>query len=226
MHCLTVIYPTPDDEAHFKKYYKETHIPLAKQLPGLKSCHYAYPAAIGPADNVPFCIFQAFFECPRRWERRCSRRSARKSQQTCRITLRKARPSSISHQTIRNDHVQETTRYNLTIGGKSVPTQDHFEVRNPSTGDVIGLAPKATAADLDAAVDAAQTAFASWSKTSHEERQKLLPRRGAEAHRQCRGNRAPDHARTGQAAQRPRLALRDGRRRRLGALHRRRSICR
>ena len=70
--------------------------------------------------------------------------------------------------------MQEATRYNLTIGGKSVATKDHFEVRNPSTGDVVGLAPKATAADLDAAVDAAQTAFASWSKTSHEERQKLL----------------------------------------------------
>ena len=38
MHCLTVIYPRPDDPEHFKKYYKETHIPLAKQLPGLKSC--------------------------------------------------------------------------------------------------------------------------------------------------------------------------------------------
>jgi uncharacterized protein (TIGR02118 family) len=62
MHCLTVIYPRPDDEAHFKTYYRETHIPLAKQLPGLKSCHYAYPEAVGPAGSVPFCIFQAWFE--------------------------------------------------------------------------------------------------------------------------------------------------------------------
>ncbi len=63
MHCLTVIYPRPDDEAHFKKYYEETHIPLARQMPGLKSCHYAFPAAVGPAE-VPFCIFQAYFESP------------------------------------------------------------------------------------------------------------------------------------------------------------------
>lgn len=63
MHCLTVLYPRPDDEAHFKKYYEEKHIPLAKQLPGLKSCHYAYPAAIGPGD-APFCIFQAWFDSP------------------------------------------------------------------------------------------------------------------------------------------------------------------
>jgi len=70
--------------------------------------------------------------------------------------------------------VQEATRYNLTIGGKSVPTSDHFEVRNPSTGEVVGLAPKASAEQLDQAVDAAQTAFASWSKTSHDERKKLI----------------------------------------------------
>jgi len=69
--------------------------------------------------------------------------------------------------------VQETTRYNLTIGGKSVPTKDHFEVRNPSTGAVVGLAPKASAADLDLAVESARTAFASWSKLSHAERQKF-----------------------------------------------------
>jgi acyl-CoA reductase-like NAD-dependent aldehyde dehydrogenase len=67
--------------------------------------------------------------------------------------------------------VQET--YNLTIGGKSVPTKDHFEVRNPSTGEVVGLAPKATSDQLDQAVDAAQSAFASWSKTSQDERKKL-----------------------------------------------------
>jgi acyl-CoA reductase-like NAD-dependent aldehyde dehydrogenase len=69
--------------------------------------------------------------------------------------------------------VQEATRYNLTIGGKSVATKDHFEVRNPSTGEVVGLAPKATAAQLDEAVESAQTAFASWSKTSQDERKKL-----------------------------------------------------
>ncbi len=64
-------------------------------------------------------------------------------------------------------------RYTLTIGGKAVPTVDHFEVRNPSTGDVVGFAPKASAADLDHAVDTAESAFADWSKTSHDERKKL-----------------------------------------------------
>jgi len=62
MHCLTVIYQRPDDPEHFKTYYAQTHIPLARQLPGLKASTYAYPAAIGPADNAPFCIFQAWFD--------------------------------------------------------------------------------------------------------------------------------------------------------------------
>lgn len=69
--------------------------------------------------------------------------------------------------------MQDPKRYNLTIGGKSVPTRDHFEVRNPSTGEVVALAPKATAADLDHAVDAARSAFATWSKLPDAERKKL-----------------------------------------------------
>lgn len=60
MHCLTVIYPTPDDEDAFKSYYAETHLPLAAKLPGLRSMHHAFPDAVGPGDV--FCIFQATFD--------------------------------------------------------------------------------------------------------------------------------------------------------------------
>jgi len=60
MHCLTVIYPQPGDAARFKAYYEQTHVPLAKQLPGLISCSFAYPQPLGPGP-VPFCIFQAWF---------------------------------------------------------------------------------------------------------------------------------------------------------------------
>lgn len=59
MHCLTVIYPRPDDEAAFKSYYKDKHVPLAVKLPGLVKHHFSYPEAIGPGDV--FCIFQAYF---------------------------------------------------------------------------------------------------------------------------------------------------------------------
>ena len=60
MHCLTVIYPAPADAARFKAYYAATHLPLAEQLPGLVSCTFAYPEALGPVP-APFCIFQAWF---------------------------------------------------------------------------------------------------------------------------------------------------------------------
>jgi uncharacterized protein (TIGR02118 family) len=61
VHCLTVTYPAPKDAAQFKAYYQGSHVPLAKQLPGLKSCSFAYPEALGPGP-APFCIFQAWFD--------------------------------------------------------------------------------------------------------------------------------------------------------------------
>jgi len=35
-------------------------------------------------------------------------------------------------------------RFSLVINGKAVQAADHFEVLNPSTGTVVGLAPKAS----------------------------------------------------------------------------------
>ena len=60
MHCLTVTYPAPNDPEHFNSYYEGIHLPLARKLPGLKSCSFAYPAQLGPGP-APYCIFQGFF---------------------------------------------------------------------------------------------------------------------------------------------------------------------
>ncbi|MCR6633737.1 aldehyde dehydrogenase family protein [Devosia sp.] len=62
--------------------------------------------------------------------------------------------------------------YNLFIGGRSVPTAEHAEVKNPSTGAVVGLMPLASKKQLDEAVAAAREAFKSWSKTDDAERQR------------------------------------------------------
>ena len=62
MHCLTVLYPRPDDPDRFKRDYVDTHLPLAKGLPGLQSCSWGFPVALGPGDDTAFCIFQAVFE--------------------------------------------------------------------------------------------------------------------------------------------------------------------
>jgi uncharacterized protein (TIGR02118 family) len=61
MHCLTVTYAAPNDAARFKAYYEGTHLPLARQFPGLRSSSFAYPEALGPGP-APFCIFQAWFD--------------------------------------------------------------------------------------------------------------------------------------------------------------------
>jgi len=58
----------------------------------------------------------------------------------------------------------------LVIGGELVSTASHQEVRNPSTGEVVGLMPMATEADLDRAVRAAAVAFESWKTTGDAER--------------------------------------------------------
>ena len=44
MADLVVLYKTPTDPAAFDKYYAETHIPLAKKLPGLRK----YTVTKGP----------------------------------------------------------------------------------------------------------------------------------------------------------------------------------
>ena len=53
----------------------------------------------------------------------------------------------------------------LIVNGKSVEAVRHREVRNLATGDVVGLMPLATVADLDLAVLAATNAFESWKKS-------------------------------------------------------------
>tara|TARA_R110002110_G_scaffold211304_1_gene423998 strand:- start:18606 stop:20015 length:1410 start_codon:yes stop_codon:yes gene_type:complete len=61
--------------------------------------------------------------------------------------------------------------YSLVINGESVASRKTFEVKNPSTGEIVGLAQDASIADLDAAVAAASKAFATWSKKSDAELQ-------------------------------------------------------
>lgn len=60
-------------------------------------------------------------------------------------------------------------RYTLLIGGRAVASARHSEIRNPSTGEIVGAMPLASPADLDAAVEAARTAFESWKLKSSAE---------------------------------------------------------
>lgn len=64
----------------------------------------------------------------------------------------------------------------LVINGGTVETTRHKDVRNPSTGDVVGRMPLASPVDLDAAVQSAAQAFESWKNVPTAERAEVCRR--------------------------------------------------
>src|SRR3954467_4294708 len=64
------------------------------------------------------------------------------------------------------------------IGGRWVKARasEYFDVHNPAVGDVTGRTPLSTAADVDAAVQAAARAFPSWRETPVNARAQVLYR--------------------------------------------------
>lgn len=62
------------------------------------------------------------------------------------------------------------------IGGELVPaaSKRSFEVFDPAVGHPWALAPDSETSDVDAAVEAAQRAFPAWSRTTAQDRSKLL----------------------------------------------------
>ncbi len=77
------------------------------------------------------------------------------------------------------DHVRLERRYGLYIGGKFVApkSQRWFETVNPATEEPLAEVAEANSADVDAAVEAAETAYRkSWSKMKPAERGKYVYR--------------------------------------------------
>ena len=69
-----------------------------------------------------------------------------------------------------------TDSYSLLIGGARVAAPDGYEVINPSTEKVVGMAPNASVEQAAAACSAARDAFDSWSRTPMGERCAILDR--------------------------------------------------
>ncbi|MFF1378657.1 aldehyde dehydrogenase family protein [Streptomyces sp. NPDC058308] len=68
----------------------------------------------------------------------------------------------------------------LFIGGEwTEPDGGHYEVVDPATEEVVGLAPEASAAQVHEATAAAREAFEGWSRTKPQERAALLERTAA-----------------------------------------------
>ncbi len=69
--------------------------------------------------------------------------------------------------------------YDLRIGGKRIRTRDKIRSFNPARpSQVVGVHQKADKEQVEPAIEAAHKAFASWSRTSVEERANLLFRVG------------------------------------------------
>lgn len=62
------------------------------------------------------------------------------------------------------------------IGGKWVPSQaeKHETIPNPATGELLGQVPLSSKEEVDQAVQAAQTAFETWSRTPVTERARVM----------------------------------------------------
>lgn len=66
-------------------------------------------------------------------------------------------------------------KVSLHIGGKDVEAGGGgYDVLNPSTEEVFGIAPEAALADVQRAVDAADTAFPAWAATPQAEKARLF----------------------------------------------------
>jgi 4-carboxymuconolactone decarboxylase len=61
MHRVLVLYAPPKDPAHFKKYYVETHLPLAMRMPGLLASRYSFAIEGMGAASPYFCVFEGDF---------------------------------------------------------------------------------------------------------------------------------------------------------------------
>ena len=66
-----------------------------------------------------------------------------------------------------------TTAHSMTIAGREAVGDQTFDVINPATGDVFDRAPACSEAQLDAAMDAAATAFPNWRLDEFRRREAL-----------------------------------------------------
>lgn len=86
----------------------------------------------------------------------------------------------------------------LYIGGEWVePDGGHYEVVDPATEEVVGLAPEASRAQVHEAAEAARAAFARWSRTRPEERAAILDRAADLMARDAEANTLLARAETG-----------------------------
>jgi uncharacterized protein (TIGR02118 family) len=56
MAQVIAIYSTPNDPAAFDRYYRETHIPIARKIPGLRSYSISKGPLLTLAGSAPYLV--------------------------------------------------------------------------------------------------------------------------------------------------------------------------
>src|SRR5690349_18321598 len=56
MAQVLVLYHTPADSAAFDRYYRDTHIPIAKKIPGLRSYLISHGPVQALAGSAPYLV--------------------------------------------------------------------------------------------------------------------------------------------------------------------------
>lgn len=61
MHKIVVLYNPPSDPAHFRDYYANTHLPIAKGLPGMIASRHSFGLTAPDGTSPWFCIWEGDF---------------------------------------------------------------------------------------------------------------------------------------------------------------------
>ena len=62
VHRLVVNYGQPDDPGAFDEYYRDTHMPLAMEMPGLIRFTAGHAKSMDPSQQAPYFVAELDFE--------------------------------------------------------------------------------------------------------------------------------------------------------------------
>ena len=62
VHRLVVSYGQPDDPDTFDGYYRDTHVPLAMQIPGVVKFTVGHGKSMDPSQPAPYLVAELDFE--------------------------------------------------------------------------------------------------------------------------------------------------------------------
>jgi uncharacterized protein (TIGR02118 family) len=62
MHRVLILYLPPKDPQASRKYFENTHIPLAAKIPGQRSMRYSFEVAAADGESPYFGVMEAEFD--------------------------------------------------------------------------------------------------------------------------------------------------------------------